>query len=208
MSSPGWLFARGVVVGLLIAAPIGPMALLSIRRTLARGWTSGIACGLGIATADAVYASVAVFGLTAISSVVIGHGRQVQALGSAAIMVIGLRTLLAPAAAAPAPVAARGLARDYLSCVALTLSNPPTILLFAAILAGTGFGTTAGGWRALLVVAGVATGSAGWWAGLALAVDRLRERFSDRVRRVLTRVAGATLSAIGLTMLAVALLGR
>lgn len=210
MASPGWLLARGFGVGLLVAAPVGPMALLTIRRTLDRGWTSGLASGLGIATADAIYSAIAAFGISIVSAALLGHAGLVQVAGGALIALLGIRTALSPAADTPAAagITRRTLAADYVSCLGLTLANPPTIISFAAILAGIGVGTTAGGWPAAAVVAGVAAGSAAWWLVLVTVVDRARAGLSARVRLVLTRAAGAALGLLGIGVLLSAALHR
>jgi threonine/homoserine/homoserine lactone efflux protein len=205
-------FARGFLIGLAIAAPVGPMALLCIRRTLERGWPSGFASGLGIATADGTYAGVAAFGLTAISGLLLREARWVQLAGGAAIIMLGLSTLL-PAwrggppegrGGAPRPIPA-GLAGAYLSCLALTLANPPTILSFLAVMAGFGIGTSAGGASAAAVVLGVLAGSAAWWAVVTGAVARARARIGPRVRAWITRLAGLLLLALGAAALVAAI---
>ena len=198
---------RGFVLGLLVAAPIGPMALLAIRRTLDRGWASGAASGLGIATADGIYAAVAAFGLTAASSLLLDHAREVQVVGGVLIVLLGIRGLRSSADAAPAEAADRaGLAGAYASCVALTLSNPPTILSFAALMAGVGL-VTATPAAAAALVAGVFLGSTAWWLVLTGAVARGRHWIGERWRRRVTRAAAAGLVLLGVGVL-VAALGR
>jgi len=181
--------ARGLLIGILIAAPVGPMALLCIRRTVERGWASGLASGLGIATADGIYGGAAAFGLTAVSGLLLRESRWVQVAGGIAIAMLGLRSLLAApapgAAAAPAQV---GLAADYASCLGLTLANPPTILSLLAVMAGFGVGAATGG-RAAWTVAGVLLGSAAWWAALTGKVARVRGRLGVRPRAWIPRAA-------------------
>ena len=207
MASELPFFGRGLLIGLAIAAPVGPMALLCIRRTLERGWPSGFASGLGIATADGTYAAVAAFGLTAISGLLLREARWVQLAGGAAIIMLGLSSLLratSDAAPAPRPIPA-GLAGAYLSCLALTLANPPTILSFLAVMAGFGIGTSAGGGAAAAVVLGVLVGSAAWWAVVTGAVARARGRIGPRVRAWITRLAGLLLVALGAAALIAAI---
>lgn len=203
MASDLPFFERGLLIGLAIAAPVGPMALLCIRRTLERGWPSGFASGLGIATADGVYAAVAAFGLTVISGLLLRESRWVQLLGGIAIVLLGLSSLLRPPAATTAaahPIRG-GLVGAYASCLALTLANPPTILSFMAVMAGFGIGTTAGGRSAAVVVLGVLLGSAAWWAALTGAIARARGLISAGVRAWISRLAGLLLVALGLAAL-------
>jgi putative LysE/RhtB family amino acid efflux pump len=206
-SDPAFL-ERGLLIGLAIAAPVGPMALLCIRRTLERGWPSGFASGLGIATADGLYAAVAAFGLTALSGLLLREARLVQLAGGLAIVLLGLQSLVRAETAAGAaerlrPIPA-GLVGAYASCLALTLANPPTILSFIAIMAGFGIGTQAGGRPAALVVLGVLLGSAAWWALLTGLIARARARIGRRARAWVTRLAGLLLVALGVASLVAA----
>ena len=202
MASELGFLGRGLLIGLAIAAPVGPMALLCIRRTLERGWPSGFASGLGIATADGIYAAVAAFGLTIVSGLLLREAAWVQGLGGVAIALLGVSSLLRPPPLGEVASEGRGwgqgLPGAYLSCLALTLANPPTILSFLAVMAGFGIGTTAGGASAAAVVLGVLVGSAAWWLALTGAIARARSRISPRVRAWITRSAGVLLVALGL----------
>jgi threonine/homoserine/homoserine lactone efflux protein len=191
---------RGVLIGVVVAAPVGPMALLAIRRTLDRGFPSGLASGLGIATADGVYAAVAAFGLTAISGLVLSQARAVQLVGAALIVVLGVRGLLAPTATRPAEAPSpTGLVSAYGSCLALTLANPPTILSFAALFAGVGL-VSSGATAAGALVLGVLIGSATWWLALTGAVTRVRSKLDATWRARLNRVAGLAMVVLGVTV--------
>lgn len=191
---------RGFLIGVVVAAPVGPMALLAIRRTLERGFPSGFASGLGIATADGLYAAVAAFGLTIISGFVLSQARLVQVVGGVLVIGLGVRALLAPAATRAAKAGSpRGLGAAFASCLGLTLANPPTILSFAAIFAGVGLVTSGRGTAAVLVV-GVFIGSAAWWLGLVGATSRLRSRLDLRWRAWLTRGAGLAMVTLGVVV--------
>ncbi len=188
---------RGLLIGVAVAVPVGPMALLAIRRTLDRGFPSGLASGLGIATADGLYAAVAAFGLTAISGLLLNQARVVQLVGGALVLGLGTRGLLAPIAgpkaAAPTPA---GLGSAYVSCLALTLANPPTLLLLGALFAGIGL-LDSGPGTAVTLVAGVFLGSAAWWVVLTGTVARARARLDAVWRARLTRAAGAAMVLLG-----------
>jgi threonine/homoserine/homoserine lactone efflux protein len=184
-------FLRGLVVGFSIAAPVGPIGLLCIRRTLARGRAVGFVSGLGAATADAAYGAVAGFGLTALSGF-LGY--------------LGVRTFLAQPASRSAEREGRGLVGAYLSTLGLTLTNPSTILSFVAIFAGLGLGTSgaaAGGdyAGASVLVGGVFLGSAAWWLILSGITGAVRGRFSPAGMRWVNRLSGAILTGFGLTAL-------
>lgn len=201
------LLPRGFVLGFSIAAPVGPIGVLCIRRTLADGWRAGFATGLGAATADATYGAVAAFGLTAISSLLVAGGFWLRLVGGVFLLYLGVRTLLAkPAAVSATMIAGRGLLASYATTVLLTLTNPATIISFAAIFAGLGVGSTVGAGggygAAALLVLGVFAGSGVWWLILSGAVAGLRARFRAGALVWVNRVSGAVLVIFGLLALA------
>jgi threonine/homoserine/homoserine lactone efflux protein len=194
---------RGVALGLAIAAPVGPIGVLCIRRTLADGRTAGLVSGLGAATADAAYGAIAAFGLTLVSSLLLGARLWVHLAGALFLCYLGVRTALARPASEPASASAKGLAGAYASTLALTLTNPATILSFAIVFAGLGLAggspSTAG-----LTVLGVFTGSALWWLALSTGVGLLRARFTPGALRWVNRLSGAVLIGFGIVALATA----
>jgi threonine/homoserine/homoserine lactone efflux protein len=197
-------FLRGLAIGFGIAAPVGPIGVLCIRRTLADGRAVGFASGLGAATADAVYGAVAAFGLTLVSSALVGQGLWLRAIGGLFLCYLGARTWMAPPAVTPGPVGrSRGLAAAWASTFALTLTNPTTIISFAAVFAGLGLGGRVGGYgTAALMVLGVFLGSALWWLLLSTGVGLFRSALTpDRLRWV-NRGAGAIIAAFGVAALA------
>ncbi len=196
------MFLKGVLIGFSIAAPVGPIGVLCIRRTLSDGRLAGLVAGLGAATADAVYGGVAGFGLTAISGLLIGHAGWLRVLGGGFLCYLGARTFLAEAADQEA-TASRGLLGGYVSTFFLTLANPMTILSFGAIFAGLGLVAATGTYAAATaLVAGVFTGSALWWLTLSLGVGTLRGRLTPKALRWVNRVAGVVITAFGLVVLA------
>ena len=197
------LFLRGFLIGLAIAAPVGPIGVLCIRRTLADGRPVGFVSGLGAASADAVYGSVAAFGLTAISGALIAYQFGLRLVGGLFLLVLGVRTFAAPVAERPATAGGRGLIGAYASTFALTLTNPMTILSFAAVFAGLGIVATGRDYReAALLVGGVFTGSATWWLALSLGVGALRMRLGPSAFRWVNRLSGAVIFAFGVAVLA------
>jgi threonine/homoserine/homoserine lactone efflux protein len=204
-----WL-ARGLLLGFAIAAPVGPIGVLCIRRTLANGWLTGFLTGMGAATADGLYGGVAAFGLTAISGALMAQQGIIRVVGGALLCYLGVRALLAKPAAktntattAAHPADRRGLAGAYLSTVGLTLTNPATILSFAAVFAGLGLVGAAGsvvGAPALLT-AGVAFGSACWWLLLSGGVTLLRTRLAPGALRWVNWLSGLLLLGFGVVAL-------
>src|SRR5579884_3922324 len=198
-------FLRGLLIGFSIAAPVGPIGVLCIRRTLANGRLAGLLSGLGAATADAGYGAVGAFGLTAVSTVLVGQQHWLRLLGGIFLLYLGMKTFRSrPAEKAAGSRPALGLAGMYLSTLALTLTNPATILSFAAVFAGLGLATSAHGdyARAAQVVAGVFLGSALWWLILSSLVDLARGRLNPTSLGWANRLSGVILTAFGLLALA------
>jgi threonine/homoserine/homoserine lactone efflux protein len=191
-------FARGLAIGFAIAAPVGAIGLLCIRRTLADGRLAGFVSGLGAATADALYGAIAALGLTAISAVIVAHQDAVRLLGGAFLWFLGGRIACAAPAQDTDRRPGRGLVGAYGSTLVLTLTNPTTILSFAALFAGLGLGTTAGELgSAGLMICGVFLGSALWWLMLSGTVGCFRRALTpDRLQWV-NRLSGALLLALG-----------
>jgi threonine/homoserine/homoserine lactone efflux protein len=196
------LLVRGLIIGMSIAAPVGPIGVLVIRRTLTAGRIAGLVTGLGAATADAIYGCVAGFGLTFISMVLISQHFWVRLIGGLFLCYLGVRTLLAAPAEQAAGASAPSLLRAYLSTLLLTLSNPMTILSFAAVLAGLGIGGAGASYgAAALLVLGVFAGSALWWLILSGGVSVVRLRLTAGILRWVNRLSGAVLIGFGLLAL-------
>ncbi|MFB3882971.1 MAG: LysE family transporter [Armatimonadota bacterium] len=195
-------FLKGLAIGFSIAAPVGPIGALCIRRTLAHGRAVGLASGMGAATADMVYGAIAAFGLTAVSGLLVAHRVWFGLVGGVLLLYLGGRTFVARPARQAAMPSPSGLAKAYGSTFALTLSNPVTILAFAAIFAGLGITAGRDHATAALLVVGVFLGSAGWWAVLSAGVGAFRGLVSEQGMRWVNRVAGAVIAAFGAAALA------
>ena len=197
----GFLF-RGLIIGFSIAAPVGPIGVLCIRRTLAEGRLAGLISGLGAATADAIYGFIAGFGLTFISSVLISQQTWLRLIGGAFLCYLGLKTFLARPAQQAAAAGGKGLASAYASTFFLTITNPVTILAFAAIFAGLGVGSTSRNYvSGALLVSGVFVGSALWWLTLSGGVGLFRTRFNRRWLRWVNRASGIVITVFGVLAL-------
>ena len=195
-------FFRGLVIGFSIAAPVGPIGVLCIRRTLADGRATGLAVGLGAAAADAVYGAVAGFGLTAVSALLVRQQGAMRLVGGLFLLYLGVRTFLARPAERAASAGGAGRIGAFTGTFGLTLANPATILSFVAVFAGLGI-AGAGSWReATVLVAGVFLGSALWWLTLSGVVSALRSRLKLAALRWVNRVSGAVLVTFGVAALA------
>jgi threonine/homoserine/homoserine lactone efflux protein len=198
-----WIFARGLAIGFAIAAPVGPIGLLCIRRTLAHGPGVGFASGLGAATADATYGAVAAFGLTAVSAALVGGERWLRLGGGLFLLVLGTRTALSRPGSGGRAAVGEGRLGAYASALLLTLTNPLTILSFVAIFAGLGLGGEAKGHAAALtLVLGVFLGSALWWLILSGSAGLFRQRLSPGALAWVNRLAGAGIASFGVAAIA------
>ena len=197
------LLLKGLLIGFSIAAPVGPIGALCIRRTLANGRAAGLVSGLGAATADAMYGCIAGFGLTFISSLLMSQQLWLKLIGGAFLCYLGIRTLLARPAAQAANASGVGLFGAYASTFFLTLTNPTTILSFLAVFAGLGLASAAGNYgAAALLVLGVFIGSALWWLLLSGGVALLRARITPAALVWVNRVSGLVILAFGIGALA------
>ncbi len=191
-------FLRGLLIGISIAAAVGPMSVLCIQRTLDRGRLYGLVSGLGIATADGLYGSIAGFGLTAISDFLVSHQIWIRLIGGLFLAYLGIKTLLVGPAERAASASASNFPGAYLSTLLLTLTNPLTILSFLAIFAGIGVGAASGGYlSAGIVVCGVFLGSSLWWFILTGGVSLLRTRFTARWLLWINRMSGIIITLFG-----------
>ena len=188
---------QGAIIGFAIAAPVGPIGILCMRRTLANGRGSGLASGLGAATADATYGGVAGFGVTIISTALVSQQVLIRLLGGVFLLLLGVRTVFS----VPRGLDRRsggGLAGDYLSTLALTFSNPVTIVAFAAIFAGLGITGQGGDYTAAgFLVAGVFAGSALWWVILSTIVSVFRGALGQGRMRWVNRISGLVIAGFG-----------
>lgn len=196
---------KGLVIGFSIAAPVGPIGLLCLRRSLNEGRLAGFVTGLGAASADAMYGAVAALGLTAVTAALLEHGSWLQVAGGIFLLYLGWTTArqgplgaAEPNADPSSAIPATSLLRAYGSTFLLTLTNPLTIISFAGIFAGAGLVEAPGSAGAsVLLVAGVFFGSAAWWLFLSSLAGAVGARLSVRGLRGVNRLAGLLLAALG-----------
>jgi len=194
------LLIRGFALGFAIAASPGPIFFLCLRRSLLRGWLTGLVSGLGVATADAFYAAVAVFGVAAVVTTTLAPvGRWLALAGGLALVFIGIRSVISTPATREASTntTGAGLAWAYASILGLTITNPATIISFAALAAALGAGLGGSWTRPAVVVAGVLLGSASWWLILAAITALLRARVTPTVARTIGIVSGLAIAGLG-----------
>jgi threonine/homoserine/homoserine lactone efflux protein len=194
------LLIRGFVLGFAIAASPGPIFFLCLRRILLRGRLYGLVSGFGVATADGFYAALAAFGVAALASAFVSGRRPLALVGGVILVALGARILLEHPKLEDktSPATGRGLAWAYASTLGLTITNPATIISFAALAATLGLGAGGGLARPATLVAGVLLGSAAWWCVLALAVSMLRARVTPAVVRIISTVSGVAIAVLGM----------
>ena len=193
---------RGILIGFSIAAPVGPIGVLCIRRTLAEGRAYGLASGLGAASADAFFGTIAALGLTLVANFLADQQMWLRLIGGGYLLYLGFTTFCSKPAARSAEAKGHGLIGAYTSTLFLTLTNPVTILAFAAIFAGVGAGVgTSGLSGALLVVAGVFTGSSAWWLILVTLTSVFRSRVNATGWQWVNRLSGIIIAGFAIVIL-------
>jgi len=196
------ILLQGILLGFSIAAPVGPIGVLCIRRSLAEGRVSGLVTGLGAATADAVYGSIAAFGLTAVSSLLVGQQFWLSLIGGAFLCYLGVRTFFSKPGNDAASARGGKWWQSYSSTFFLTLTNPMTILSFIAIFSGMGLASGAGSpLYAAILVLGVFLGSSLWWSLLSAGVNIFRSRFKPGALVWVNRASGVIITGFGLVAL-------
>ncbi|MBW2177304.1 MAG: LysE family transporter [Deltaproteobacteria bacterium] len=192
------IFIKGFIIGISIAAPVGPIGVLCIQRTLSGGKSQGLATGLGAASADAVYGVVAAFGLTIISNFLISQDTWFRLIGGAFLVYLGVKAFMASPGRLNQAENNTRLISAYGSTFLLTLANPMTILSFAAIFAGLGLvNNNLNYGSAVLMVLGVFGGSAVWWLFLSSSASLFRDRIGDKLVW-LNRISGTIISTFGI----------
>ena len=200
-------FLKGIVVGAVIAVPVGPVGILCLHRTIFEGRLSGLVSGLGAATADSLFGAVAAFGLSFVSNWLFGYEKWLRAAGGIYLLYIGGSALLSGVRDRIAEQSnPETLFRDFASAFALTITNPVTILVFLAIFAALGLGTQATLVDASILVLGVWVGSFVWWLGLSVGIGLFRRAIEPRHLAWISRASGIILFATGAALLATVVL--
>lgn len=191
-------YLKGLILGISVAAPVGPIGIICMRRTLAQGRMIGFVSGLGAATADAIYGIIAGFGLAVITNFLIGQQFWIQLAGGLFLCYLGIRTLTSKALHTTTDTQRKNMMGAFLSVFILTLTNPMTILSFIAIFAGLGISSAESNTgSALLLVLGVFCGSTLWWLLLSSGVGLLKERIKTNTVTIINRLSGVIILLFG-----------
>jgi threonine/homoserine/homoserine lactone efflux protein len=195
------LLWRGLIAGLVIAAPVGPVNVFCVRQTLAKGSKSGLLSGLGAALVDTLYGSVAAFSITVIIRILMQEQFRIRLFGGALLLIIGITYFLKRPVLFDAPENGATVHSGFFPACLLNLMNPTAVLSFLAVLAALGLGYPMR-WRStLLVVCGIFFGSMGWWIALSAVVNRLRGRLPPRLFTYMNRIAGSAIGGFGVALM-------
>jgi len=205
MASIQTILVESIGIGFAIAAPVGPIGILCIRRTLDRGLRHGLVSGLGAATADAFYGIIIAFGLTALSAFLLNLGNVLNAVGGLFLLYIGIISIRAipdfSSHNEQKTKSTKTLLGDYFSTLALTITNPLTILAFLGIFAGIGQSTSTNPANSFVIVLGIFIGSGLWWLLLSSSVNLLRNKVTDRHMIWINRISGTIIILFALRIL-------
>ena len=192
------LLIGGIIVGLMIAMPVGPVNILCIRRTIGAGWRSGVISGVGAAVADMLYGGIAGFSITLVIQFLVREQFWIRLFGGILLVGIGIWYFFKRPVALDARLQDRESAySDIRSTFLLTLTNPTTVLSFLALLAALGMGAQRHWWLTVFLVGGIFCGSMMWWIVLSVIVNHFRNRFNDRLLRLMNRFAGVAIGGFG-----------
>jgi len=190
---------KGIALGFSIAAPVGPIGLLCIRRTLANGMGSGFMSGLGAATADAIYGFIAAFGISAVSILLVDNQYYLRLIGGVFLLYLGYTTFKSMPSDVVANASGTGLIGAYTSTLFLTITNPMTIMSFAAVFAGLGVGAIGENYiSSFFLVIGVFIGSMLWWLFLSGMVNMLRHNLDQKRLKLVNQFSGIIITFFGI----------
>ncbi|RJF94624.1 LysE family translocator [Oleomonas cavernae] len=196
------LFVRALVVGYVVAAPVGPVNLVCIHRTLHMGRMNGFMAGVGGALADGLFAVVAAFGLTAVSNWMLSHDGWMRLFGGIFLVILGLRTFFTEPHDRSMKADEGSVPHAMAGTFLLTVTNPITILGFATVFASTGLASDGSYSNAAITVAGVFGGSVAWWLTLSLLVGLLRGKLETRGLKLINQISGVAIVGFGIWALA------
>jgi threonine/homoserine/homoserine lactone efflux protein len=194
---------HGLITGLIIAAPVGPVNVFCVRQTLTQGWRSGLLSGLGAAVVDTLYGSVAAFSITVIIRILVYQQFRIRLFGGILLLIIGIAYLFKRPVLFDSPGYSEDAHSGFVPAFLLNLMNPMAVLSFLAVLAALGLGYPMR-WRStLLVVCGIFCGSMVWWILLSAVVNRLRSQFTPRLVIYMNRVAGLAIGGFGVALMVI-----
>ncbi len=197
-----WALLNGIVFGLVLAAPVGPVGVLCVNRTLTEGRLHGLLSGLGAAIADAVYGGIAAFGISSVSAWVERNQRVFALIGGILLIALAIKSFLTKPRPPSDRVARRihteSLVQDVISTFTLAITNPVTVLAFAGLIATFGNAGLSGPTSGLALVLGVFIGSAAWWFALSGGASIFRQYMNGGFQRWTNRASSIVLLGFGI----------
>jgi len=198
---------KSMIIGFLVAMPVGPIGILCINHSMRGGMRLGLAAGLGAALADALFGLIALIGIAALVDTLDNYSSTLQIAGAVFLVVLGLKIVMTPPSTLEYDPEKEGTAWAFGSTFFLTLTNPITILSFVGIFAGTGLTLGEGSWFSSFWIAlGIFLGSAIWWLALSSVAGLVRQKVSTRARSLISQISGALILAFGIGALYIFLL--
>jgi threonine/homoserine/homoserine lactone efflux protein len=194
------LFLRGIAAGFAISAPVGPVNVLCVSRTITKGWRAGVVSGLGAASADTFYGAIAGFSITIVIGFLIREQSKLRLFGGILLMLLGIWYYFKQPESLSKQGGARSDHSDLVTTFLLNLTNPTTVLSFLAVLAVLGLSEQRPAWLTLIMIGGIFAGSMGWWLILTGITNHFRERFNDRAMVWMNRIGGIAIGAFGVVM--------
>jgi threonine/homoserine/homoserine lactone efflux protein len=194
------LFLRGIAAGFAISAPVGPVNVLCVSRTITKGWRAGVVSGFGAASADTFYGAIAGFSISIVIGFLIREQSKLRLFGGILLVLLGIWYYFKR----PEPLSKRGADSsdhsDVVTTFLLNLTNPTTVLSFLAVLAVLGLSGQRPAWLTLIMIGGIFVGSMVWWLILTGITNHFRERFNDRAMLWMNRIGGIAIGAFGVVM--------
>ncbi|MCT4614796.1 MAG: LysE family transporter [Marinifilaceae bacterium] len=191
---------KGIIVGLTVSIPLGPIGVIIIQKTIQKGRMAGFLAGMGAAVADLFYASVAAFGLGVVMNFIKEQEFYLQLVGSLILAIVGMKIFYTN------PVkqlrshksSKKGFLEDFLSIFLLTITNPIAVFVFVAIFAGASFiNTDSGITNELFLIIGVFLGGALWWYTLSTVINIFRKKFRLKQLFWINRISGIIIAILG-----------
>jgi threonine/homoserine/homoserine lactone efflux protein len=191
------LFVRGIIAGLAISAPVGPVNVLCISRTLTKGPRAGVISGLGAGAADTIYGGIAGFSISFIIRFLLKEEFWIRLFGGMLLIGIGIRYYFKEPKHLDEEREKASPHAEFASAFLLNLTNPTTVLSFLAVLAVLGLGQHYPRLHTFLLVLGIFAGAMVWWIILTLASNHFRDRFNDHAMLWMNRIAGLAIGGFG-----------
>lgn len=195
------LFLRGLAAGFAISAPVGPVNVLCVARTITKGWWAGIVSGLGAAAADTFYGSIAGFSISIVISFLIREQSKLRLFGGILLVLLGIWYYRKRPDSLSKHSKGSVHHSDFVTTFLLNLTNPTTVLSFLAVLAVLGLSEHRAAWLTLIMVGGIFIGSMIWWLILTGVTNHFRDRFNDKAMLWMNRIGGIAIGAFGVLML-------